>query len=47
MKNLIISKIIQFSSVLALAFAVLNINTLCSATGHQPKAPASAMRFKK
>lgn len=47
MKKQIIMKSIRFLSCMAFMFTVMNVNTMCVCTGHQPKVPEQAMRFKK
>lgn|GEM_PF-3191119 len=47
MKKNILARFLKYSSVVAMGLTFLNINTMCSCIGHQPKVPQSAMRLKK
>lgn len=47
MKNKMIQIIMKASCCLALVATVLNVNAACGFIMHQPKIPASALRFKK
>lgn len=42
-----VMKAIRLLSCVAFLFTVINVNTLCSFTGHQPRVPEQAKRFKK
>lgn len=47
MMKLFIMKTIRLLSCIAFLFTVINVNTLCSFTGHQPAVPEQALRLKK
>lgn len=47
MKKKWIFKLLQVASSFALVLTMLNVNTTCVYTGHQPHVPDCAKRFKK